>query len=363
MVTRRRPSYPGRTPPAPTSVYRRAVSTASELRSWRLSERGRRWFDIALATALLLPVIAGSWPRPAAHLDRAVRRPDRAALLAPPPPGRRLRGGRGASAAQWLLVDTPLWGQVAFPVATYSVARWRGARWGLGAVAVGVAGAAVAAFDWLRGYGDGHASATVVARTPSPSPRSSSPPGRWARSAACAVRTSTRWSSAASGSSARRPSRWSSPASEERARIAREMHDVVAHGLSVMVVQADGARYAAERDPEVATRTLATIAETGREALAEMRRLLGSVARRARSTRDPTPQPRLGDIAGAGRADARRPAPRSRHAARPPDVTVSRRRRRSRRTASCRSRSPTSASTPAPARPPSVTMRSPTTWR
>ena len=84
-------------------------------------------------------------------------------------------------------------------------------------------------------------------------------------------------------------------ASEERARIAREMHDVVAHGLSVMVVQADGARYAAERDPAVATRTLATISETGREALGEMRRLLGLL--RSGEVTGTRPQPRLGDIA------------------------------------------------------------------
>ena len=64
-------------------------------------------------------------------------------------------------------------------------------------------------------------------------------------------------------------------AAQERARIARELHDVVAHSLAVMVAQADGGRYAASNDPEAATGALAQIAETGRDALAQMRRLLG----------------------------------------------------------------------------------------
>lgn len=64
-------------------------------------------------------------------------------------------------------------------------------------------------------------------------------------------------------------------AAAERQRIAREMHDVVAHSLSVIVVQADGGRYAAEHDPDAANRSLETIATTGRQALTEMRRLLG----------------------------------------------------------------------------------------
>ncbi len=61
----------------------------------------------------------------------------------------------------------------------------------------------------------------------------------------------------------------------ERARIAREMHDIVAHSLSVVIAQADGGRYAAAADPVAAERALGTIAETGRAALADMRRLLG----------------------------------------------------------------------------------------
>ncbi|MFI8963608.1 sensor histidine kinase [Streptomyces sp. NPDC053493] len=61
----------------------------------------------------------------------------------------------------------------------------------------------------------------------------------------------------------------------ERARIARELHDVVAHNVSVMVVQADGAAYVMDSSPETAKQALETISSTGRQALAEMRRLLG----------------------------------------------------------------------------------------
>lgn len=63
--------------------------------------------------------------------------------------------------------------------------------------------------------------------------------------------------------------------SAERARIAREMHDIVAHSLTVIVAQADGGRYAAATSPEAAARALGVVSETGRAALADMRRLLG----------------------------------------------------------------------------------------
>ncbi|MFD2417940.1 sensor histidine kinase [Amycolatopsis pigmentata] len=61
---------------------------------------------------------------------------------------------------------------------------------------------------------------------------------------------------------------------EERSQIARELHDVVAHAVSVIVVQADGASFAVRSQPELAERAVQTISRTGREALAELRRLL-----------------------------------------------------------------------------------------
>ncbi len=64
-------------------------------------------------------------------------------------------------------------------------------------------------------------------------------------------------------------------AAAERSRIAREMHDVVAHSLAIVVAQADGGRYAARQDPSVAVPVLTTISETGRAALADVRRILG----------------------------------------------------------------------------------------
>src|SRR5690606_17452956 len=61
----------------------------------------------------------------------------------------------------------------------------------------------------------------------------------------------------------------------ERARIARELHDVVAHEMTVMTLQAEGAkRRAKNSEPEIAT-ALATISESGRKGLLEMQRMIG----------------------------------------------------------------------------------------
>jgi signal transduction histidine kinase len=64
-------------------------------------------------------------------------------------------------------------------------------------------------------------------------------------------------------------------AAAERARIAREMHDIVSHNLTVMVGLADGAAYALPSSPEAAGSAMRRVSATGRQALSEMRRLLG----------------------------------------------------------------------------------------
>lgn len=84
---------------------------------------------------------------------------------------------------------------------------------------------------------------------------------------------------------------------DERARIAREMHDVVAHSLSVIIAQADGGRFVAAHRPEQAVEVLGTIGETGRAALADMRSLLGVLRQEDETSFGPQPGPeRLGEL-------------------------------------------------------------------
>jgi signal transduction histidine kinase len=84
---------------------------------------------------------------------------------------------------------------------------------------------------------------------------------------------------------------------EERSRIARELHDVVAHHVSVMTVQAGAARRILERDPEAVRDALTTIEQMGRTALGEMRRLVGVLRTEAEPVRgELSPQPGVNDV-------------------------------------------------------------------
>ncbi len=92
-------------------------------------------------------------------------------------------------------------------------------------------------------------------------------------------------------------------AGEERSRMARDLHDVIAHCLSVMTVQASGARTVAAADPEKADAALRAVESAGREALGDLRRLVGTLRRGGEP--DGASGPGLGDVETlAGRARA-----------------------------------------------------------
>jgi signal transduction histidine kinase len=82
---------------------------------------------------------------------------------------------------------------------------------------------------------------------------------------------------------------------DERTRIARELHDVVAHSVSLMVIQTAAARRQMTVDPQKADAALATVEDTGRTAMHEMRRFLG-VLRDETGMQLLEPQPSLGDL-------------------------------------------------------------------
>jgi signal transduction histidine kinase len=83
---------------------------------------------------------------------------------------------------------------------------------------------------------------------------------------------------------------------EERNRIARELHDVVGHHISVMTVQAAGARRTFDRDPRRSREAMAAIESTGREALTEMRRIVGVLRTGDEADRELAPLPGVSDI-------------------------------------------------------------------
>jgi len=207
----------------------------------------------------------------------------------------------GLHALQAVTYGYPIWGQLAFPIALYSLARFGRPRDSWIGLGIGAVAAVTASVVWTRAFRSGLSEelrdplsindfipyilsigAIVVAA--------------WALGTQARIRRAYEDTLVERGRqlAAEAEQRALMAAADERARIAREMHDVVAHGLTVVIVQADGARYAADSDPTVAVRTLETIAETGRDALAEMRRLLGLL----RGSSDPAlvPQPGLADL-------------------------------------------------------------------
>ncbi|HEY7467025.1 MAG TPA: sensor histidine kinase [Dehalococcoidia bacterium] len=83
---------------------------------------------------------------------------------------------------------------------------------------------------------------------------------------------------------------------EERTRIARELHDMVGHALSLIVIQSGGAQRVLESKPELVRDSLASIEATGRQALADMERMLGMLSTTETTDETLSPQPGLGDV-------------------------------------------------------------------
>ncbi|MBM7518076.1 sensor histidine kinase [Nocardioides nitrophenolicus] len=259
---------------------------------WRLGPRGERWFDVTLTVVLLLPVL------PYLFFVDAVDGVLMLLQISPLVARRRhpvavFAAVAAATAVQPLLNDHPLWSQFAFPVAVYSVARYAGPRWAVAALGTGLLGAGIAAVDWLHGFGANLL--TVENITAYSVTIGLFVVVAWTLGTLGRTRQAYVDALVERGERLERESvqQAALAAIEERHRIAREMHDVVAHGLTTIVVQAEGARAAAVHDPAVTGPALGTIASTGREAIAELRRMLGLL----RAEEAPTvPQPRLADL-------------------------------------------------------------------
>jgi signal transduction histidine kinase len=99
----------------------------------------------------------------------------------------------------------------------------------------------------------------------------------------------------AARAAAERTERERAAVAEERLTIGRELQDIIAHSVSVMVVQAGGARRVLHDQPDRARESILSVEQTGREVLAEMRRMLG-LLRRDEDPRALTPQPGLDQL-------------------------------------------------------------------
>jgi signal transduction histidine kinase len=93
-----------------------------------------------------------------------------------------------------------------------------------------------------------------------------------------------------------REERLRAAAAEERRHVARELHDVVAHAVSVMVIQAGAARQVLRTSPDEAEASILAVESTGRQAMTELRRFLGALDDDADETAGTAPQPGIGEL-------------------------------------------------------------------
>jgi signal transduction histidine kinase len=177
---------------------------------------------------------------------------------------------------------------LAILILIYTVAKYGSRRASLPALAVCVGGSIVGALMWIPGI-DGSALTSILFIGPAVISWVLGDSMRYRRAYLLALEDR------AARLEAERDAQAKVAAAAERARIARELHDVIAHNVSVMVVQADGAGYALQHEPDRTRQALAAIAQTGRDALTEMRRLLG-VLRDGDEGAHLAPQPGLAQL-------------------------------------------------------------------
>jgi len=205
---------------------------------------------------------------------------------------------------QVAFVSSPAVGILVVPLVAYTVARWVPGKSARVVVILGAGGAVVAPLRWIvLPFGLGQPVVTAAAILASGvcvglvvTPYAL---GRRARDVASA-RETLRYAEAEHFRTLLSEREHEARAIEARTRnqIARELHDVVAHSLSVMVVQAEGGYALASKKPEAAAAALRTIATTGREALGEMRRIVAVLREGdAEAESEPyAPLPTLADI-------------------------------------------------------------------
>lgn len=194
-------------------------------------------------------------------------------------------------------IPNPTFSIVVVPMIVYAVARWSRPRVGTFALWIGLAGAVLGPARWTVFEYGSTAAFAVTATACAAIVAGAYLLGRQLRErqAANEQRSQSEFERRRLQES-EQEQRARAVAIDERSRIARELHDIVAHSLSVIVVQAEGGRAVVLKQPAVGAQVLDTIAETGRTSLAEMRRIV-DLLRGGETDTAYLPSPGLDDIA------------------------------------------------------------------
>ncbi|WP_280442877.1 sensor histidine kinase [Nocardia brasiliensis] len=197
--------------------------------------------------------------------------------------------------AQWCAVrDTTgaLPADIAVPIAVYTLAAHSRRLWSRTGLVVGLAGAVLGGWSWpqlpmsalAHVLVGGFLASTVLAAWLG---------GAWQRARRGEFRALAEHAALLERT---RDERARLAVLSERTRIARDMHDILAHSLAVIVAQADGGRYAARAAPQSAIEALQAIGDQGRRALAETRRAIGVLREDTETEPDPAPRVGISDI-------------------------------------------------------------------